>query len=180
MTLLPSVERDRRRLLVWAAAGVVGAAAILAGCTLHQRAPAPSGTAPALGPQQGFFFNDDPERPGLVYGVANSDVIDLALTCRSRSGVIEIRDITPAVKGQRLIVQSGAATIELPIAVEADELAGDPVAVANAPTTAPPLTAFRQTGIITVKLGAGRVLSLKATPSEGIGVARFFAACERR
>jgi hypothetical protein len=180
MTLLPCVERDRRRLLVWAAAGVVCAAAVLAGCTLRQRAPAPSGTAPALGPKEGLFFNDDPERPGLVYGVANSDVIDLAFTCRSRSGVTEIRDITPAVKGQRLIVQSGAAAIELPIQTETDDVAGEQIAVANAPTTAPPLTAFRETGVITVKLGAGRVLSLKATPGERIGMARFFAACGKR
>jgi len=185
---LQSAETKGWGALAPAATSLLALAAVLAGCDLRERQPAPPQTAPrlepgapqALAPGRGFFFNDDPERASLAYGVGGTDDVDLMLECAPRSHRIEITDVVhPARKGQMLTLISGPARADLPAKVQADEEVERDLASAKAPSDLPPLAAFRATGKITVGLG-GRALMLSATPRELISVARFFAVCERR
>jgi hypothetical protein len=185
---LQSAETKGKGAFAPAAASLLALAAVLAGCDLRQRQPAPPQTAPrlepgtpqALAPSRGFFFNDDAERASLAYGVGGTDDVDLMLECAPRSHRIEITDVAhSARKGQTLILISGPARAELPAKVETNEEAEGDFASAKAPSDLPPLAAFRATGKLTVGLG-GRELKLSAAPGDMANVTRFFAVCERR
>ena len=172
---------DDRTQAAFAVAGalLLAGAAILAGC-VQQREPAPLGGSPNLDRKEGFFFNDDPERAALVYGEPNSDSVDVMLACRPGSRRIDISDLTHASKGETLMVSSGRAAAALTIRVEADEAAGDQIAVADASSGLSALAAFRRTGQITLKLGRGKPRTLTASKSELVDIARFFAVCEKK
>jgi hypothetical protein len=186
---LQSVQRKGWRAFAPAAASLLALAAVLAGCNPSQRQPASPQTPPRLEPGapqalapsgRSFFFNDDPERASLTYGVGGTDDVDVMLECAPRSRRIEITDVVhPAQKGQMLILISGAARADLPAKVQADEEAGRDLASAKAASDLAPLTAFRATGKLSVGLG-GRTLALSASASEMTSVTRFFAVCERR
>jgi hypothetical protein len=185
---LQSIEMKGWRGFTPAAASLLALAAMLAGCNPSQRQPVPPQTAPrlepgaprTLAPGRAFFFNDDPERATLSYGVGGTDDVDVMLECAPRSHRIGITDVIhSAQKGRALILISGAARADLPVKIQADEEAGRDLASAKAASDLAPLAAFRATGKITIGLGA-RALKLSAAPGEMTSVTRFFAVCERR
>ena len=163
-----------------AAAALFALAADLAGCNL-QRAPAPAGAAPQLAADMGFYFNQDGQTASLAYGVAESDVLDLAFQCQRGTRMVDITDVAHpgAREGQVLTVISGGARSDLPSRVQVDEERAAPLATSRAPSDSPVMTAFRTSGRIDVQLGKQR-RSYAATPAEGVSIGRFFAACERR
>jgi hypothetical protein len=159
-------------------ASLLSLAAILAGCT-QQRAPAPTGAAPALGPKAGFFFNRTDDVVTLAYGLPNSDAVTLMLHCDAGKRAIEITDAghRNARAGQMLVLASGNVQSALPVKLASDEESGGALAVAHASPDLPALDGFRHSGRISVKMGE-RQYVLTASEDEKPGIARFFSACE--
>lgn len=183
---LRTAEQRQSRTLAIAAASLLALAAVLAGCNLQQRQPAPPQVAPKLDSSshdssRGFFFNQDGPNASLAYGRPKSDDVVLMLQCDKGSGMVQIMDVVHEAQpkgAQTLTLISGAAASDLKAQVSLDET-GQTLASSQAPTTLGAFNGFRKNGAISVKLG-GRVFALTATPGELISVAKFFAACERK
>jgi hypothetical protein len=177
---------------VLAAAALLGLVAALAGCSMPQPQPQPqpqlaAPQAPPAPPRlepsgRAFYFNQDGDSASLAYGRANSDDVDLMLQCQKGSRDIQIIDVAhvpPQAKGAVVLTLiSGEATSDLEAQLGPDET-GQTLANTHAPIDLPAFTGFRKTGVISVRLG-GRLSALTASPGELIGVAKFFAVCERR
>jgi hypothetical protein len=184
-TAATTATRDavaRRAIGLGAAVGasLVAGAAILSGC-MQQRAPAPPGVAATVGPKAGFFFNRTDDVVTLAYGLPNSDAVTLMLHCEAGKRAIEITDAghRDAKAGQMLTLASGHVQSALPVKLASDEESGGALAVAHASPDLPALDGFRRTGLISVKMGEHQYV-LIASGDEKSGIARFFAACERK
>jgi hypothetical protein len=185
---LQSAETKGRGAPALAAASLLGLAALLAGCNMTQ--PQPQSIAPQLPPPpphlessgRAFYFNQDGDSASLAYGRANSDDVDLMLQCEKGSRDIQIIDVAhvpPQTRGALVLTLiSGEASSDLKAEVAPDET-GQTLATTHAASDLAAFKGFRKNGVIAVRLG-GRLSALTATPGELIGVARFFAVCERK
>jgi hypothetical protein len=186
---LQSAERKGPGASVRLCAGLLGLIGALAGCSMPQpqpstiQAPAAPPPPPLLEPSgKGFFFNRDGGSASLAYGLPNSDDVDLMLQCDSGSRDIQIIDVAhvpPQAKGaMTLTLGSGDAASDLKVQIGPDET-GQTLATTHASIDLAAFTSFRKTGTLSIKLG-GRLSALAATPAELIGIAKFFAVCERK
>jgi hypothetical protein len=170
---------DTRTLI--AAAMACAGLCVLAGCDMQGRQPAPAEGAARLAPGAGFYFNQDGDTASLAYGRADSDDVDLMLQCSRGSHRVEVSALTPRMTrgAAPLTLVSGPVKSDLQAQVTPDEENAGGLASASAASDAPVLAAFRKTGRLSFRL-AGRQQAFAATAGEQVGVARFFAACERK
>ncbi len=177
---LETADQGTRTALAAAGLLLLGGGAVLAGC-VQQRAPAPPGRAAAVQSDSSFFFNNDPEMATFGYGVRNSDVLDMMMSCAPGSRQIQITDelSSKAPTGGRLSIGSGATSSELPATVEDEIENGGKLAVVKTAIDLPALTAFRKSGALKLSY-AGAEQSFAASASERAMAARFFAICERK
>lgn len=124
----------------------------------------------------GFYFFDEGQTGKLVYGVADSDDVDLMLECIKGSREMEVT-LVKEPDGKRLKLTSGTQQSELAGRVLPNEESGGHDLAAEAPTDSPALIGFRQTGRLEAVNGKNHV-GMSAKPSEMDSIARFFAACE--
>ena len=151
-------------------------------------APAPTAAIPptpaaaaawSAGAEDGlfWFYSRAEDGPKLAYGAPNSDAVRLMIYCRPTEPRVRLEATTPAATAPaRLTVTSTGATAALPAASDANPMGGGRLVSAQAATTAPVLTAFRNTGRLTVAAG-GEPMTMNAGPAERAAVQSFFAAC---
>jgi hypothetical protein len=147
-------------------AALVGAL-LLAGCASSPR--------PALAPQEMVWvlLEADRPEPTLLYGLPESDVIDLTLECRPGSGAVLITLFGPAKRAARhMTIVSGSVHQRVPARTEPDGLF-DQIHQAVAPVSSPALARFAATGEIAIGLGRARAFP----PPPAQSRRRFFAAC---
>lgn len=125
----------------------------------------------------GFYFMDEGHGAKLAYGQANSDNVGLMLQCRKGSGAVEITEATGAPRSPLLTLVSSGQRATLDSHIEDGE--GSPVLVAHVRADAPPMAAFRRSGVLEVVRSDGRY-PIHASADDRVLIDRFFTACQPR
>ena len=149
------------------------AAAALAGCA--QPLPPDPGPPDRADDGRAWIYNADGPEPRLAHGTPQSDDVVVMMSCRARSGSIEVMQgaLRP---GQGIALSSGGRSVVLTGRSEPDQLSGGVFVTASRAIGDPVLQSFRRTGSLAV-MENGRWAPLAASPSERGGIAAFFAAC---
>ena len=139
-------------------------AAALAGCATYDPAR----------DTRGWFFNRDGEVK-LAYGTPQSDDVPLMLSCQPGTGRVFLSQggLRP---GDGITLTSGSGRSTFYGMTEPDQLNGGLFVTAEASALNPVLTAFRDTGRITLDEN-GRPARLYATPAEHQQIRQFFSTC---
>ena len=115
----------------------------------------------------------------LTYGIANSDQIQLMLTCAVGSRTVEVfGPASPDAERVRLMSATGAT--EVAVSPEPDPMSGAASMKTELPSEAAALQGFRQNGRLTVTVDEGRDVPMHAVRAETPQVQAFFDHCERR
>jgi hypothetical protein len=151
----------RRAILSFAAACVLSACA-------HQQTPS------AFGMRDMRWIDVPGDEPKLAFGVPDSDVVVLMMTCAPRSGQVEVAYFAgPDGGGRALELRSGKAVSRLTPDTELPGLespTNDVVMMATAATVTPALARFAKTG----ELGVAAGRRATALPAASAGQARRF------
>jgi hypothetical protein len=133
------------------------AACALSACA-HQTTPAVSGVE---GMRWIEVEGDDPK---LAFGLPNSDVLVLMMTCEARSGQVAIAVFGEAGgKTPTLQLKSGAASTRLAVNRAPSEL-HDAVVETAAPAATPVLASFARTGELAIGVGTSPTALPAAEP----------------
>jgi len=167
---------------------VIGAATlalVLAGCAggVEKVAPMESaaGAAGVSGGAPSFVWQvmmqDEAPHASLMYAPRQSDHILVTLSCARASGRIGIEAFNPGTDGTRLLLGSGEiAGLITARRLPPDEFYGDAVvSIVELKTDNPVLTAFRESGLLTV--GTPLAPMNADTPEEKDAIAEFFGVC---
>lgn len=133
------------------------AACALSACA-HQTPPAVSGV-------EGMrWIEVEGEDPKLAFGLPNSDVLVLMMTCQAKSGQVALAVFGDAGgKTRSLQMRSGAASTRLAVNKAPSDLHGGIVETA-APAATPVLASFARTGELAIGVGASPTALPAATP----------------
>lgn len=156
-----------------------GLAMTVAGCATGTPAslPAtPSSSAPAPVENYDWFFSSDTGQAALAYGLAESDDVWLALSCRRGDGRLEMHRPVEAGHPASISLESGGDTETYPAAAESSGLYDGDILVAAAPTGDPVFLRFRRVGWLAV-YGADYRLPMAPHPQSAPDIERFFAFC---
>jgi hypothetical protein len=146
--------------------GILGLAAVNA-CALRSSRPE------SVRPVWNFSF--DGQEAKLAYGPPNSDEVGLMLTCAPHAGAVLLSDeVEPGRSTLTLI--AGDKRADLRGAVAPDPASGSLLIEAAASLAEPALSAFRDTGRLSV-VHHGRRIPMPASSGERLAVGRFFAEC---
>ena len=135
----------------------------LAACA-HQQAPSAAG-----GMRWAFFAPGAAEGAKLAFGKPDTDDVPVMMTCRPRSGQVEVWLSGPAV-GSSLTVSSGDRTARLAARSSGEGYEG---LIASMPAGDGVLTRFAQTGLIGVSADGAR----GPFPADRDRAAKFVASC---
>lgn len=165
-----------RVLILLALGGLALGAAACAGPSTPLAPPAPTASG-APQPVEGhdWFLHEDDGTARLVYGLAESDDLRLALDCRRGSGQLELSAPGEA-DDRRIALESGGETEIFPARAEPSELHDGVFLTARAPADAPVFQRFRRLGWLAVWQGGERQ-AYAPHPGSAEGVERFFAYC---
>ena len=144
---------------------VLLAAAALSGCA----------TSDAGRDARGWFFNAEGGETKLAYGTPQSDDTPLMLSCSGATGRVTLSQ-TARKPGDGVTLASGGRRTTFYGEAEADPLGGGTTVTAEAAVTAPVLSAFRDSGRLSIEEN-GRAAELHATPAERARIQQFFGAC---
>ena len=149
-----------------AAISLIAACAISA-CA-HQTSPAVSGVE---GMRWIEVEGDDPK---LAFGLPDSDVLVIMMTCAPKSGEVQIA-VFGDTGGRRPVMQirSGASSARLPVSTTPSEL-HDAVVEAETKAATPVLASFARTGELAVGVGASPMALPPADPAKA---QRFVDRC---
>ncbi len=112
----------------------------------------------------------------LAYGMPNSDLVGLMMTCeRGSQAVVVSGDVS--AKRPMLVLASGGQKLELNGAAEPDPYTGGLWLEAEAPVGEPALKRFARTGDLKLKRPLGG-LDMGASDNARGDIRRFFAHCE--
>lgn len=140
-------------------------AACLAASCAHQ-------TSPQVSSVDGMrWIEVEGDDPKLAFGLPDSDVLLLMMTCEARSGQVALAVF--GGEGSELMLKSGRARTRLTALQGGTELHGDIVQTAL-PAAAPVLASFAHTGELAVGVGAAPITLPAAEPAKA---SRFVARC---
>jgi hypothetical protein len=146
----------------------LAASCLLAACAHQTPAPDPSGMA--------WTLNETPsEGVKLAYGLPDSDMVLVMMTCRPSSGDVVLLQAVGPDAPAAIALASGAA--EARFAGEASPSMGDGAFVeAMARADDPALARFARTGDLALRDG-GRTHALPASSADRDRIAAFFRSC---
>lgn len=140
------------------------AACALSACA-HQTTPPVASAADGM-----RWIEVEGEDPKLAFGLPDSDVVALMMTCAPKSGQVAIAVFGAAGgKASALNLRSGAASMRLAVQREPSELQDAVIETAAAANT-PVMASFARTGELAVGVGAAPT----TLPSAEAGTARRF------
>lgn len=146
----------------------LAASCLLAGCAHQTPAPDASGMAWSLN-------ETSTEGVKLAYGVPNSDMVLVMMTCRPSSGEVALLQAVGPDMPAAITLTSGGTQARF--SGEASPSMGDGAFVeAMAPADNPALARFARTGDLAVR-NEGRSHPLPATSADRDRIAAFFRSC---
>ena len=150
------------------------AAAVLAACAAPLPPPAepiPHGYAEG----RAWIYNAEGGEPRLAYGTPQSDDVLVMMSCRPRSGVVDVAQggLRP---GEAIALSSGPHTLTLRGRAEPDQLNGGVFMTARTSLQHPVMQGFRRAGALAI-LQSGQRVSLQGTAADQRQVTSFFEAC---
>ena len=161
--------------------GLLGLASalVLAGCSTIDAEPpitAVAGGAPT--PVEGYdwFLNEDGAASSLVYGLADSDDVRLALSCERADGRLEVSAHGPQGGPAEIHLESGGETERLRATSEPMEISDGDWLTAAARTSDPVFQRFRQVKWIALWQAGERHPYASHPDSSGL-IDRFFGRC---
>lgn len=169
-------------------AAVVVALALAAGAcaTPMETGPAPTAapaavaglappSAPAPVPDYDWISHVDSDSAALAYGLAQSDDVPLLMSCRPRSGRVEIS--RPAERHRdSVVLSSNGAVLSVPVVSEPSELHEGVFLTGEAATSEAALQEFRRAGWLSLHED-GSWHGLAGHGGSGAAIDRFFSAC---
>jgi len=156
---------------------LLGAAACATVESPAEPAPAaPASGSPAPVADHDWFYHHDSEAARLVYGLAESDDLRLALDCRAGSGQLTLSALAGPDAKPEIHVEAGGETERFAARSEPSELHDGVFLTAPAAADAPVLQRFRRVGWIALWLDGERV-AYAPHPESAPNIERFFAFC---
>lgn len=164
--------------LVTTGALLVSAALGLSACASAVVAPISSGAASAPMAVAGYdwFFHTDEGEARLAYGLAESDDVPLAMTCRDGSGQIHLNATAPTGSPREVRIEAGGQAGRFAAQSEPSEIHDGVFLTAQADANAPVFQGFRRTGWLTV-VSAGQRRALAPQPGSAGKIDQFFEMC---
>ena len=152
--------------------------ATLAACATAPAPPAPPAGGPAPAPIEGYdwIFHAEGDEARLVYGVAESDDVRLALDCVRGSGDLALTSLTGADAEPVILLESGGETERFAAAAEADLVHDGLILSAMAEADMPVFLRFRRVGWLASWQGGERE-AYAPHPGSEERIERFFAFC---
>jgi hypothetical protein len=167
----------RASVLILLTGLTLGAAAC---ATVDSASPSPptpdaSGT-PAPIPGYDWFFHRDEAEARLVYGLAESDDMRLALDCAQASGKLLLSALGEPGARPEIHVESGGETRRFPARSEPSQLHEGVFLTAEAAADAPVFQRFRGLGWMALWRDGARE-AYAPHPGSAANIERFFAFC---
>lgn len=162
--------------------GAAGLALLAAGCASGGVEPTPIYPAPpsyvAPSPMEGrdWHLSQYWDQSTLAYGVAESDDVNLVLTCADGAGEVSMfRDVANSAP-REFHLEAGGDSGRFEADSEPSMLTDGQLLTAHAPTSDPVFRSFRSLGWLASWTGDAREGYAPQPGSEG-NIERFFAAC---
>lgn len=155
---------------------VLGVAACATVETPVEPAPVIPIGAPAPVADHDWFYHQENEEARLVYGLAESDDLRLALDCRAGSGRLTLSALAGPDAKPEIHVEAGGEIERFPALSELSELHEGVFLTAGAATDAPVFQRFRRIGWIALWLDGERE-AYAPHPQSAPNIERFFAFC---
>lgn len=155
----------------------LGAAACATVDSAAPSAPAPDASvAPAPISGYDWFFHQDEAEARLVYGLAESDDMRLALDCARASGKLVLSALGEPGARPEIHVESGGETRRFPARSEPSQLHEGVFLTADAVADAPVFHRFRRLGWMALWRDGARE-AYAPHPGSAANIERFFAFC---
>jgi hypothetical protein len=138
--------------------------------------PPPVVAAPAPVADHDWFYHQEPAEARLVYGLAESDDLRLALDCRRGSGRLALSALGGPDASPEIYVEAGGETERFPARSEPSELHEGVFLTAEAAADAPVFQRFRRVGWLALWQDGERE-AYAPHPSSAPNIERFFAFC---
>lgn len=132
--------------------------------------------APAPVADHDWFYHQEPAEARLVYGLAESDDLRLALDCRRGSGRLALSALGGPDAIPEIYVEAGGETERFPARSEPSELHEGVFLTAEAAADAPVFQRFRRIGWLALWQDGERE-AYAPHPSSAPNIERFFAFC---
>jgi hypothetical protein len=123
-----------------------------------------------------WFYHQEPAEARLVYGLAESDDLRLALDCRRGSGRLALSALGSPDASPEIYVEAGGETERFPARSEPSELHEGVFLTAEAAADAPVFQRFRRVGWLALWQDGERE-AYAPHPSSAPNIERFFAFC---
>ncbi len=151
--------------------------ATLAACATAPAPPAPS-AGPAPAPIEGYdwIFHEDAGAARLVYGVAESDDVRVALDCERGAGRLALTAVAGPDAEPTIVLESGGKTERFAATAEEDLVHDGLILSAMAEADAPVFLRFRQVGWLALWADGARQ-AYAPHPGSEARIERFFAFC---
>lgn len=167
----------RRPVLLLLSGLVLGVAACATVETPVEPAPViPATGAPTPVAGHDWFYHQEGEEARLVYGLAESDDLRLALDCRAGSGRLALSALAGPDAKPEIHVEAGGETERFPALSEPSGLHDGVFLTAGAAADTPVFRRFRRIGWIARWLDGERE-AYAPHPESAPNIERFFAFC---
>lgn len=154
--------------------------ATLAACATTPAAPPPPSAGPGAtpAPVEGYdwIFHEDGGDARLVYGVAESDDVRVALDCARGAGRLDLTALAGPGAEPAIVLESGGETERFAAAVEEDLVHDGLILSAAAEADRPVFRHFRQVGWLALWQDGVREAYVPH-PGSADRIERFFAFC---
>lgn len=138
--------------------------------------PPPVVAAPAPVADHDWFYHEDPTEARLVYGLAESDDLSLALDCRKGSGRLALSALGGPDARPEIHIEAGGEAQRFPARSEPSELHDGVFLTAEAAADAPVFQRFRRVGWLALRQDGERA-AYAPHPASAPNIAQFFAFC---